>query len=144
MRYAQSFREKQEREQAARVASGLVSERYAGVSSISFCMTYYNRAVDAVLMKRTLSFSPANYASFHIKCMEEGCSGGGYDLAPVVAGLARSRKRSVKGKIFCHGANDSVGHASIDYEVKIQYDRQGKAQDRVSVRERPRKAFGRV
>jgi hypothetical protein len=125
MRYKQSFREKQEREQAAQAAAGLVSERYAGISNIKFRMTYYHRAVDPVLMKRTLSFSPTNYASFHIKCMHEGCTGGGYDLAPVVAGLARSRKRSGKGKIFCHGTNNTIGHASIDYEVNIQYDRQG-------------------
>ena len=126
MRYKESFREKREREQAAQVAAGLVSERYAGVSSIKFHMTYYHRALDPVLMTRTLSFSPANYASFHMKCMQEGCTGGGYDLAPVVADLARSRKRSIRGKIFCHGTNDTIGHGSIDYEVNIQYDRQGK------------------
>jgi len=62
-----------------------------------------------------------------MKCMQEGCTGGGYDLAPVVADLARSRKRSIRGKIFCHGTNDTIGHGSIDYEVNIQYDRQGKA-----------------
>jgi len=127
MRYKVSYREKQEQERAAQAAAGLVSERYAGVSSIKFRMTYYYRALDPVLMKRTLSFSPANYASFHMKCMQEGCTGGGYDLAPVVADLARSRKRSIRGKIFCHGTNDTIGHGSIDYEVNIQYDRQGKA-----------------
>jgi hypothetical protein len=124
MRTRQSFREQQDREQAARAADGLVSERYADVSGISFRMTYYHRALDPILMTRTLSFLPADYASFHLKCMQEGCSGGGYDLAPVVAGLARSRKRSVKGKIFCHGTNDTIGHGSIDYEVSIEYVRQ--------------------
>ena len=43
------------------------------------------------------------------------------DLAPVVAGLAKSRKKSIKGKIYCHGKNHSVGHASIAYEVNIRY-----------------------
>lgn len=60
--------------------------------------------------------------------MHEGCTGGGYDLAPVVAGLARSRKRSVKGRIFCHGTNGAIGHGSIDYEVNIRYGRQGHEQ----------------
>ena len=127
MRYKESFREKREREQAVQAAAGLVSERYAGVSSIKLHMTYYHRAVDPVLLKRTLSFSPSNYASFHMKCLHEGCTGGGYDLAPMVAGLARSRKRSVKGKIFCHGTNDTIGHGSIDYEIDIEYHRQAKA-----------------
>jgi hypothetical protein len=126
MRYRQGYKEKLERERAALVAAGLVSERYAGVSSIEFHMTYYQRGLNPVLMERTLSFSPANYAGFHMKCMQEGCTGGGYDLAPVVAGLAKSRKRSIKGKIFCHGTNDTLGHASIAYEVNIQYNKQAK------------------
>jgi hypothetical protein len=125
MRHRQSYKEKRELEKATLVASGLVSERHAGVSSIEFRMIYYKRGLDAVLMKRTLSYSPADYAGFHLKCMEDGCTDGGYDLAPVVAGLAKSRKKSVKGKIFCHGTNHSLGHASIAYEVNIQYSKQG-------------------
>jgi len=122
----QSYKEKLELERAALVAAGLVSERYAGVSSIEFHMTYYQRGLNPVLMERTLSFSPSNYAGFHMKCMHEGCTNGGYDLAPVVAGLAKSRKKSIKGKIFCHGTNDTLGHASIAYEVNIQYNKQVK------------------
>jgi hypothetical protein len=127
MRYRQSYKQKLELERAALVAAGLVSERYSVVSRIEFHMTYYQRALDPVLMERTLSFLPANYASFHMKCMHEGCTDGGYDLAPVVAGLVKYRKKSIKGKIFCRGTNDSLGHASIAYEVNIQYNKQAQA-----------------
>jgi hypothetical protein len=75
-------------------------------------MTYYHHALDPVLMERTLSFLPANYASFHMKCMHEGCTDGGYDLAPVVAGLVKYRKQSIKGKIFCLGTMPSATPAS--------------------------------
>ena len=126
MNRKQSYRQKQELEKTALVALGLVSERYAGVSGIEFRMTYYQRGMQSVLMERTLSFSPANYAGFHMKCMHEGCTDGGYDLAPVVAGLVKSSKKSVKGKIFCHGTNDTLGHASIAYEVNIRYHKQAK------------------
>lgn len=122
--HKQSYKEKLEVERAALAASGLVSERHTGVSSIEFRMTYYKRGLDAVLMKRTLSFSPADYAGFHIKCLEDGCMDGGFDLAPVVAGLAKSHKKSVKGKLYCHGTNHTLGHASIAYEVNIQYSAQ--------------------
>jgi len=121
MRNKQTYKEKLELEKAALVAAGLVSERYAGVSSIEFRLTYYRRGVDSVLMKRTLSFSPADYAGFYLKCMEEGCTAGGFDLAPVVAGQAKSRKKTTKGKIFCRGTSHSLGHASISYEINIQY-----------------------
>jgi hypothetical protein len=67
MIYRQSYREKLELERASLLAAGLVSERYSGVSSIVFHMTYYQRSLlDPILMKRTLSFLPANYACFHM------------------------------------------------------------------------------
>jgi hypothetical protein len=61
-----------------------------------------------------------------VKCEQDGCTGGGYDLAPVVAGLAKAGKKSVKGRLFCHGSNGTIGHASIAYEVSIQYCKRGK------------------
>lgn len=115
-----------ELERTALMALGLISERYAGVSKIEFHMTYYQRSLHAVLMKRTLNFSPANYAGFHMKCMEDGCTGGGFDLAPVVAGLAKSHKKTTKGKVYCHGLNHTFGHASMVYEVNIEYHKQVK------------------
>jgi len=39
----------------------------------------------------------------------------------VVAGLARSRKRLVSGRLFCHGSDGTIGHGSIAYKVTIQY-----------------------
>ncbi len=126
MKHRQSYKEKLELERAAIVAAGLISERHAGISSIEFRMTYYTRGLNRVLMTRTLSFSPADYAGFHIKCMENGCTDGGFDLAPVVANLAKSGKKSIKGKIFCQGTNHAFGHASIAYEVNIEYNNQVK------------------
>jgi hypothetical protein len=126
MNHRQSYKQKRGLERTALAALGLVSERYSGVAGIVSHMTYYQRGLQPVLMERTLSFSPANYAGFHMKCMQEGCTDGGYDLAPVVAGLVKSRRKSIKDKIFCHGTNDTLGHASIAYEVNIQYHKQVK------------------
>jgi hypothetical protein len=123
MRYKQNYRQKREQEQAAQVAAGLISERYAGVACIEFHMTYYQRATDPVLMERTLRFSPENYACFHVKCEHDGCTGGGYDLTPVVAALNRAGKTSARGTLYCHGSNGTIGHGSIAYEVTIRYSR---------------------
>ena len=117
-----TYKEKLERERSDLAASGLVSERYSGISNIEFCLTYYQRGLNQVLMTRTLNFKPSDYAGFHMKCMHDGCMNGGYDLAPVVASMVKGRKTSTSGKIFCHGTNDSLGHASIAYTVKIQYN----------------------
>ena len=116
-----TYREKLDIERAALVTAGLVSERFPGVLNIEFRMTYYRRGLNQVLMTRTLSFSPSDYAGFHLKCLHDGCTNGGYDLAPVVVAMVKARKKSSSGKIFCHGTNDTLGHASIAYEVNIQY-----------------------
>lgn len=124
----QSYMEKMELKKSAMLAAGLVSERFPEVSSIVLNMTYYQKTSDPVLMKRTVNFIPTNYASFHMECMREECTNGGFDLTPVVAGLVKSHKKAVKGKIVCSGKNESLhtGHASIAYEVSVQYCKQGK------------------
>ena len=116
-----TYKEKLDMERAAIAAAGLVSERYRGISHIEFRMTYYRRGVNQVLMTRTLNFAPSDHAGFHMRCMHDGCVNGGYDLAPVVAAMVKGHKKSTNGKIFCHGTNDSLGHASMAYEVRIQY-----------------------
>jgi hypothetical protein len=124
----QTYLEKQEQKKNAMIAAGLVSERYPGVLSIAFQITYYQRTSVPVLMTRTVNFYPGNHASFHLDCMREECTNGGFDLAPVVAGLVKGRKRSARGNITCRGKDTALrhSHASISYEVKIEYARQEK------------------
>jgi len=124
MRSKISYKEKLGIEKSALVAAGLISERHAGITGIEFHMTYYKSGQNTVLMKRTLNFTPRDYADFNLKCTEYGCTDGGFNLGPVVADLVEHRKRSCKGKIFCRGTNYPRGHASIDYEVSIHYGKQ--------------------
>jgi hypothetical protein len=124
----QSYMEKMELKKSAMQAAGLVSERFPSVSSIVLTMTYFQKTSDPVLMKRTVNFIPTNYASFHMECMREECTNGGFDLTPVVASVIKNRKTSVTGKIVCNGKSDSLraGHASIAYEISVQYSKQAK------------------
>lgn len=124
----QSYMEKLELKKSKMLAAGLVSERYPEVSSIVFHMTYYQRTSDPVLMKRTINFVPTDYACFHMNCMREECANGGFELTPVVVGLIKNLKKTVKGKIVCNGKSESLplGHASIAYEINIQYNKQVK------------------
>ncbi len=124
----QSYLEKLELKKSTMIAAGLISERFPHVLSIVFHLNYYQRTSDPVLMVRTVNFFPTDYACFHMDCTREECTEGGFDLMPVVAGLVKNRKKSVKGKIFCHGKSETLrfGHSSITYEVSIQYNRHGK------------------
>jgi hypothetical protein len=63
-----------------------------------------------------------------MECMREECTDGGFDLTRVVDGLVKNRKRSVKGSIVCRGKGEALrhGHASISYEVSIEYSKQAK------------------
>jgi len=128
MALKQNYKEKLELKKNSMLAAGLVSERFPDVASIMFRMTYYQKTADPVLMTRTISFFPTNYACFHLECMREECTDGGFDLAPVVAGLVKKNKKSVSGKIVCSGKNEDLrqGHASIAYEVSIQYNKTSK------------------
>ena len=128
MAIKQNYKEKLELKRNTMLAAGLVSERFPAVSNIIFRMTYYQRTADPILMKRTISFSPTNYACFHLECMREECTDGGFDLTPVVAGLVKNNKKSVSGKIVCNGKSDDLrhGHASIAYEVSVQYNKPAK------------------
>ena len=128
MALKQNYKEKLELKRNNMLAAGLVSERFPQVSNIMFRMTYYQRTVDPVLMTRTISFLSTNYACFHLECLREECIDGGFDLAPVVAGLVKTNKKSVSGKIVCNGKNEELshGHASIAYEVSIQYNKSAK------------------
>ncbi len=121
----QNHLERLEKVQKKKRAAGLVSEKFPGVSGIVFRLTYYQRGQQPALMVRTLNFVPADYAYFHMDCLREECTNGGFDLTPVVAGLVRNRKKTVKGKILCDGKNSSVsrGHASIAYEISVQGQR---------------------
>ncbi len=110
------------------LASGLVADRMPEVSSIVFRMTYYQRTAGPVLMKRTVNFLPCDYACFHMDCMREECVNGGFDLTPVVTGLVKNHKKSTRGNIYCRGKSETLrfGHASIAYEVSIEYNKLGK------------------
>jgi hypothetical protein len=119
----QSYREQQELKRNAMLATGLIADRFPGVSRIAFRLTYYQRTVDPVLMTRVVSFIPADCAYFRLGCMREGCTNGGFDLAPVVAGMVKSSRTSGKGRIVCRGKSENAGpvHASLAYEVSIEY-----------------------
>ena len=128
MAIKQNYKEKLELKRDAMLAAGLVAERLPGVSNIVFQMTYYQRTAGPVLMKRTMNFFPTDYACFRMECMREECTNGGFDLTQVVAGLVKNRKKSVKGSIVCRGKSETLnhGHASISYEVSIEYTKQAK------------------
>ena len=129
MTIKQNFKEKQELKRNAMLASGLIADRLPGVSSVVFRMTYYhNNTAGPVLMQRTVNFVPSDYACFNMDCMREECTNGGFDLAPVVKGLVKNRKKSIKGNIYCHGKNENLkhGHASIAYEIRVEYSRQSR------------------
>ena len=128
MTHRQNHLERQELIRKKKFDAGLVSDRFPEVSEIVLRMTYYQRGSRPVLMVRTMSFLPTDYAYFHMDCVREECTNGGFDLAPVVTGLIKDHKKKVTGKISCTGKNETLAprHASIAYEVSIQSNRQAK------------------
>lgn len=124
MSFKLSFREKQEQKKNIMLKAGLISDRFPGVSNIAFRLTYYQQTIDPILMERTMNFCPTSYALLRMNCLRDGCEKGGFDLAPVVDGLVKSRKTSATGRIPCCGSKQfkDPDHAVLAYKIQIQYD----------------------
>ena len=108
-----------------RLLVGLISERFPEVSGIIINMTYYRKGANPVLMERTINMFPTSDAYFKMDCMIRGCDGGGFDLTPAVADMAKSRKHVKKGSLVCNGKTDtpSPDHAHVDYEIVMKYNK---------------------
>ncbi|MGO9611902.1 MAG: hypothetical protein ACLPX5_02590 [Dissulfurispiraceae bacterium] len=105
------------------IAAGLVSERFPGVSRMVIKMTYYQKVSNPVLMVRTVNVLPTGYVYFKMECMVKGCVNGGFDLTSIITNMVKKRKKSGEGSMVCSGKSDPVppGHASISYEINIEY-----------------------
>lgn len=111
-----------------KLAAGLVSDLFPGISGMIINMTYYYKGENPVLMERTINVLPAGYAYFNMECMIKDCFDGGFDLTSVIAGMVKGRKKSGKGSLACKGKNETfdTGHASISYVITIQYNGKSK------------------
>jgi len=126
MAHKQNYVERMELNKQQKIISGLVSERFPEVSSIVIRMTYYHKAVNPVLMVRTVNVIPTSYAYFNMDCMIKDCVDGGFDLTSVITDMVKHHKKLEKGKLVCSGNGKdhalASDHASITYEIKIQYN----------------------
>jgi len=105
-----------------KASAGFVSDRFPEISAINLHMTYYRSlSTNPVLMVRTINFFPTSYAYFDFDCMTENCSEGGFDLTSIISDLVRKHKKTAQGTLECTGSAVPPGHASISYEIKLDY-----------------------
>jgi len=121
----QDHLKKLELKKQQRIDAGLVSDRFPQVAGMVINMTYYHKAENPLLMQRTVNVFPTSHAYFNMECMTKGCEEGGYNLTPVIRKNIKQKKRSFKGKMICKGKNGEKAsdHASIAYEINIQYNK---------------------
>ncbi len=121
---AQKYEDGQKRNEE-RLAAGLVSERFPYVSGMLIKITYYQETADPVLMVRTINVYPTSHAYFHMNCAIKECSDGGFDLTKTIKGLVKQRKKTAKGTMACNGVGTNLSrqHASISYEIQIEYSK---------------------
>jgi hypothetical protein len=128
MAHKQDYMVRMELNKQRRLEAGLVSERFPDVSSIVVHMTYYNKGINPVQMVRVINLFPTAYAYFKMECLIKGCIDGGFDFTSVIKNMIKNHKKLGKGKLVCKGKNDDLpsDHASIAYEINIQYNKQSK------------------
>lgn len=122
--HKQNYLERVEKNKQLKLKAGLISDRFPEVSDIIVHMTYYQKAVNPVLMSRTINFWPSHYAYFNMECMKKDCIDGGFDLTSVIVKMIKHHKKSAKGKMCCNGhiIPPASEHASITYEISIKYN----------------------
>lgn len=103
-----------------KLASGLMSDRFAEVSNIVVKMKYVKEGNISLL--RTLNFYPESHAFFRVSCLGEGCEDGGLDLTRVITTMIKKHKTSAKGELSCKNKDPAAVHANIAYEVALKYD----------------------
>jgi hypothetical protein len=108
-----------------KINAGLLSERFPQVNGIVIQMKYLIKGMNPVLMLRTVNVFPTSYAYFNMDCMIKGCTDGGFDLTPVIAGMVKKHQKLKKGNLVCCGKSADIvsDHANIDYEVSIKFNK---------------------
>ena len=104
--------------------AGIVSTHYPEVAGIVINMMYNQKGIKKSL-QRTVNFFPSSCALFRIDCLCKDCVDGGYDMSQVITAMIGKRKEAAKGTLNCEGNGagngSSAEHATIVYEVAIQY-----------------------
>jgi hypothetical protein len=128
MVHKQNYSARRELNRQNRLATGTLSERFPNVSEIVIHMTYYQKAVNQLLMLRTVHVLPVDSAYFNMECVIKGCVEGGFDLTSVISSMVKARKKVGKGTLVCCGKTDTLApdHASICYEIEIQYHKKSR------------------
>lgn len=125
MAHKQNYTARMELNRQHRLSAGLLSDRFPDVSAVVIRMTYYQKGINPVLMERTVNVLPSDSAYFNMECMVKDCVDGGFDLTAVISDMVRAHKKTERGKLVCSGKADTIAsdHASIAYEIGIQYNR---------------------
>jgi len=106
--------------QERKLNAGFMHERFPEVSDIVINMVYNQRGLQKSL-PRVVNYFPDSYAMFRINCLNKECLDGGFDFTILITGMIEKRKKIAKGSINCEGESPSANHATIVYDIAIQY-----------------------
>ena len=104
-----------------KVDAGSVASHYPQVSGIVINMIYNHNGGQKSL-HRVVNFYPSSSALFKVNCLNKDCVDGGFDFTPVIIGMIKNRKAASKGNLCCEGDETSADHATVAYEVAVQYN----------------------
>ncbi len=104
-------------------AHATIAELYPDVGRILLFIAFEEADAESEPNYQQIIFTPETEAIFRLDCSREECSGGGFDLTPVVDAMVKNQESRVHGNLACEGTLGAGGdRCGLRAEYRIVID----------------------
>lgn len=104
-------------------AHATISELYPDVGRITLFIAFEEADSESEPNYQQIIFTAETEAIFRLDCSRDACTGGGFDLTPVVGDMVKNQEARVHGKLACEGTIGNAGdRCSLQAEYRIVID----------------------
>lgn len=100
-----------------------LSDLYPDLRRLTLFIAFQEADSESEANYQQIIFTPDTEAIFRLDCSRDSCSGGGFDLAPLVDAVVKNRQEMAHGTLACEGSLGFAGeHCSLQAEYRIIVD----------------------
>jgi hypothetical protein len=123
-----AYKQERETRRRAYMSAPSLKEQFPEVEQLVLQLTFADSRGSSRHSPQTHIFGPAARGYFEVPCPFSSCTSGGYNLSLVISDMLSRRRRSVSGRLICHGWQDRgrVGEhrclLELRYQVSASYE----------------------